>query len=67
MMAAVAAAQGQQPRPRPPLKALFQSDADILPGPEQGILRVRILGTSLRLVYELPPNPSLNLASGSRS
>ena len=93
MMAAVAAAQGQQPRPRPHLKALFQSDADILPEPEQGILRVRILGTasnasdaalagllaqlnqtrtcfpgtSLRLVYELPPNPSLNPASGSPS
>ncbi len=93
MMAAVAAAQGQQPRPRPHLKALFQSDADILLDPEQGILRVRILGTasdagdaalagllqqlnqtrtcfpgtSLRLVYELPPNRSLNPASGSRS
>ena len=91
MMAAVAVAQG-----RPHLKALFHADADILPEPEQGILRVRILGTasdasdaalaglfaqlnqprtcfpgtSLRLVYEVPPPPpnrSLTPASGSPS
>ena len=31
-------------RPRTVLKALFEADADIMPEPEKGILRVRILG-----------------------
>ena len=46
MMAAVAVAQGKKQRPRRPLRALFQSDADIIPEPDAGILRVRILGTA---------------------
>ena len=46
MMAAVAVAQGQKQRPRRPLSALFQADADIIPEPDAGILRVRILGTA---------------------
>ena len=46
MMAAVAIAQGKKQRPRRPLRALFQSDADIIPEPDAGILRVRILGTA---------------------
>ena len=46
MMAAVAGAQGAKQRPRRPLAELFRSDADIIPEPERGILRVRILGTA---------------------
>ena len=46
MMSAVAVAQGKKQRPRRPLSALFQSDADIIPDPEKAILRVRILGTA---------------------
>ena len=46
MMPAVAEAQGAKQRPRRPLAELFQSDADIIPEPESGILRVHILGTA---------------------
>ena len=46
MMPAVAAAQGGKRRPRRPLAELFRSEADIVPDPENGILRVRILGTA---------------------
>ena len=46
MMSAVAEAQGAKQRPRRPLAELFQSDADITPDPENGVLRVRILGTA---------------------
>ncbi len=46
MMTAVGAAQGRKQRPRGPLKALFRSDADIIPDPENGTLRVRIPGSS---------------------
>ena len=46
MMPAVAAAQGSKRRPRRPLAELFRSEADIVPEPESGILRVRILGTA---------------------
>ncbi len=46
MMAAVAGAQGRKQRPRRSLSALFHSDADIIPEPDDGILRVRILGTA---------------------
>ena len=35
---------GHGQRPRTVLKALFEADADIMPEPEKGILRVRILG-----------------------
>ena len=91
MMPAVADAQGGKQRPRRPLAELFQSDADIIPDPENGILRVRILGTasnagdaaiaglleelnqtrtifpgtSLRMVYELPPNGENQGETGS--
>ncbi len=46
MMPAVADAQGARQRPRRPLAELFRSEADIVPDPENGILRVRILGTA---------------------
>ena len=46
MMPAVAGAQGKKQRARRPLAELFQSDADIIPEPENGVLRVRILGTA---------------------
>ena len=46
MMAAVAMAQGRIQRPGRHLRALFQADADILPDPENNILRVRILGSA---------------------
>ena len=46
MMSAVAEARGAKQRPRRPLAELFRSDADIIPAPENGILRVRILGTA---------------------
>ena len=46
MMPAVAGAQGSKTRPRRPLAELFRSDADIIPDPENGVLRVRILGTA---------------------
>ena len=46
MMPAVAAAQGSKRRPRRPLAELFRSEADIVPEPESGVLRVRILGTA---------------------
>lgn len=46
MMAAVAGAQGAKQRPRRPLAELFRSDADIIPDPDRGVLRVRILGTA---------------------
>ncbi len=45
-MAAVAKEQGRKPRPRKPLRTLLQADADILPEPEPGILRVRIPGSA---------------------
>ena len=35
---------GHRLRQRTVLKALFEADADIIPEPEKGILRVRILG-----------------------
>ena len=41
----VAQAQGKTQRPRRHLRAIFQSDADIIPEPSNGILRIRILGT----------------------
>ena len=46
MMPAVAQVQGKTHRPRRHLRALFQSDADIIPDPPNGILRIRILGTA---------------------
>ena len=46
MMFAVAVAQGKKQRPRRPLSALFRSDADIIPDPDNAVLRVRILGTA---------------------
>ncbi len=46
MMSAVAEAQGAKRRPRRPLAELFRSDADIIPDPDNGILRVRIPGTA---------------------
>ena len=46
MMPAVALAQGKTHRPRRHLRALFQSDADIIPEPANGIQRIRILGTA---------------------
>ncbi len=46
MMPAVAQAQGKIQRPRRHLRALLQADADIIPEPDIGILRVRILGTA---------------------
>ena len=44
MTPAIADAQGREPRPRRPLRALFQADADLLPDPRRGLLRVRLLG-----------------------
>ena len=46
MMPVVAQAQGKTQRPRRHLRAIFQSDADIIPEPSNGILRIRILGTA---------------------
>ena len=46
MMPVVAQALGKVQRPRRHLRALFQSDADIIPEPDNAILRVRILGTA---------------------
>ncbi len=46
MMPVVAQAQGKTQRPRRHLRALFQSDADIIPEPSNAILRIRILGTA---------------------
>ena len=37
---------GAKRRPRRPLAELFRSDADIIPHPDNGILRVRIPGTA---------------------
>ena len=46
MMPAVAQAQGKNQRPRRHLRALLQAAADIIPEPDNGILRIRILGTA---------------------
>ena len=46
MMTAVAEAQGKNQRPRLHLRVLVRSAADIIPEPENGIHRVRILGTA---------------------
>ena len=46
MMAAVTQAQGKNGRPRRHLRAMLQADADIIPEPDNGILRIRILGTA---------------------
>ena len=46
MMPAVAQTQGKIQRPRRHLRALLQADADVIPEPGNGILRVRILGTA---------------------
>ena len=48
MMPAVAEVQGKKKRPRSHLAELFQSAADIIPEPKNGILRVRIIGTASR-------------------
>ena len=44
MMLPVMQAQGYKPHPRKLLRALMTADADILPDPASGVLRVRILG-----------------------
>ena len=44
MMPALIAAQGKKPNARKLLRALLTSDADIVPEPGAGILRVRFLG-----------------------
>lgn len=44
MMLPVMQAQGRKPHPRKLLRALFTADADILPDPANGVLRVYILG-----------------------
>ena len=44
MMLPVMQAQGQKPHPRKLLRALLTTDADILPDPANGVLRVHILG-----------------------
>ena len=46
MMSADSQAQGKNGRPRRHLRALLQADADIIPDPDNGILRIRILGTA---------------------
>ena len=46
VMPAVAQAQGKDQRSRRHLRALVQTAADIIPEPDNGILRVRILGTA---------------------
>ncbi|MCY4463701.1 MAG: hypothetical protein OXC26_25400 [Albidovulum sp.] len=45
-MPAVADAQGKKRCPRRFLAELFQSEADIAPEPDYGILRVRIIGAA---------------------
>ena len=44
MMPAVTATQGKKPNARKLLRALLTSDANIIPEPQAGILRVQILG-----------------------
>ena len=44
MMLPVMQAQGKKAHPRKLLRALLAADADILPDPASGVLRVRILG-----------------------
>ena len=44
MMPAVAATQGKKRNARKLLRALLTSDANIIPEPQDGILRVQILG-----------------------
>ncbi len=44
MTFSVIRAQGRKPHPRKLLRALMPADADILPDPADGVLRVRILG-----------------------
>ncbi len=46
MMPAVADAQGKKQPSRRFLAELFQSEADIAPEPDNGILRIRIIGTA---------------------
>ena len=46
MMPAVAQTRAKIQRPRRHLRALLQADADVIPEPGDGILRVRILGTA---------------------
>ncbi len=46
MTAAVASAQGKCPKPRAALQQLLSADADILPEPHNGVLRIRILGSA---------------------
>ena len=44
MMAPVIAAQGKKPNARRLLRALLTSDANIIPEPAEGILRIQLLG-----------------------
>ena len=44
MMAPVIAAQGNKPNARRLLRALLTSDANIIPEPTKGILRIQLLG-----------------------
>jgi len=44
MMSALTGAQGQPRNPRKLLRSLLSSDADIVPEPRAGLLRVRFLG-----------------------
>ncbi len=44
MMAPVLSAQGKKPNARRLLRALPTSDANIIPQPDEGILRIQLLG-----------------------
>ena len=44
MMAPVISAQGKKPNARRLLRALLTSDANIIPQPDEGILRIQLLG-----------------------
>ena len=44
MMPAINAAQGKKPNARKLLGKLFQCEANVIPQPEQGLLRVQLLG-----------------------
>ena len=44
MMAPVLTAQGKKPKARRLLRALLTTDANIIPQPDEGMLRIQLLG-----------------------
>ena len=66
MMSALTGAQGQPRNPRKLLRSLLSSDADIVPEPRAGLLRVRFLGLANQ-ACERAPAPLIRELNATRT